>query len=347
MKFLKDIDFKNKRVLVRADFNTPLENGEILDDYRIRITIPTIEHIINQPKSKVVIISHLGRPEGKVTPEFSLRPIAKKLGELMKKEIIFIEDILSDEGDKQVRNLKDGQIALAENIRFYPEEERGDEDFAVKICHHFGFFVNEAFSVSHRPHASVSVIPKFKPSCAGLDFEKEIKELSQALKPHKRPAIAIIGGAKIETKMPIIENLASTYDAVLVGGKIAVEAKEQNLKFKKNVVLPEDYIDEALDIGPLTCEKYKKVLAAASFLVWNGAMGKFEDPRYEKGTREILDAICASDAHKIAGGGETVEYINNQEKADCFNFISSGGGSMLEFLSGEILPGIKALEDSH
>jgi phosphoglycerate kinase len=346
MKFLKDIDFKNKRVLIRTDFNAPLENGKILDDYRIRIAIPTIEYIIKQPKSKIVIISHLGRPEGKVTPEFSLRPIAKKLGELMKKEITFIEDILSEEGDRMARSLKDGQIALAENIRFYPEEELGDEKFAIKVCHHFGFFVNEAFSASHRDHASVSIIPKFKPSCAGLDFENEIKELSQALKPHKRPAIAIIGGAKIETKMPIIENLAEVYDAVLVGGKIAVEAKEKNISFKKNVVLPEDYIDETMDIGPLTREKYKKVLTAASFLIWNGAMGKFEDPRYEKGTKEILEAVCASDAHKIAGGGETVEYINLQEKANCFNFISSGGGSMLEFLSGKILPGIKALEES-
>jgi phosphoglycerate kinase len=345
MKFLKDIDFKNKRVLIRTDFNVPLENGKILDDYRIRIAIPTIEHIIKQPKSKVVMISHLGRPEGKVSPEFSLKPVAKKLGELMKKEVIFIENIMSEEGDKAVRNLKSGQIALAENIRFYPEEEMGDEKFAIKVCHHFGFFVNEAFSVSHRTHASVSVIPKFKPSCTGLDFEKEIKELSRALHPHKRPAIAIIGGAKIETKMPIIENLASVYDAVLVGGKIATEA-EGGVRFQKNVVLPDDYIDDTMDIGPLTCEKYKKVLAAASFLVWNGAMGKFEDPRYEKGTKEILEAVCASDAHKIAGGGETVEYINLQKKADCFEFISSGGGAMLEFLGGKILPGIKALEDS-
>jgi len=125
-----------------------------------------------------------------------------------------------------------------------------------------------------------------------------------------------------------------------------VEAKEQNIEFKKNVVLPNDYIDENMDIGPLTCEKYKKVLTAASFLVWNGAMGKFEDARYEKGTKEILEDICSSDAHKIAGGGETVEYINIQKKANCFNFISSGGGSMLEFLSGKILPGIEALENS-
>jgi len=346
MKHLKNIDFKNKRVLVRTDFNVPIEDGKIVDDYRIRQAIPTIEHIISQPKSKIVIISHLGRPDGKVTPEFSLRSIAEKLEELMKKEIIFIDDILSKEGDAIVRNLKDGQIALAENIRFYPEEEKGDEQFAINICHHFGFFVNEAFSASHRAHASVSEIPKFKPSCAGLDFEKEIEELSQALKPIKRPAIAIIGGAKIETKMPLIENLADTYDAVLVGGKIAVEAKQQNLEFKKNVVLPEDYTDETMDIGPATCEKYKKVLAAASFLVWNGAMGKFEDSRYEKGTKEILEAICGSDAHRIAGGGETVEYINIQKKSNCFNFISSGGGAMLEFLSGKILPGIEALEKS-
>jgi phosphoglycerate kinase len=346
MKYLKDIDFKNKRVLLRTDYNVPLENGQILDDWRIRISLPTIEHILKQDKSKIVIISHLGRPEGKSDPQFSLKPIAKKLGELLGKEIIFIKDILSEEGDGIVQSLESGQIALAENLRFWPQEEAGDEKFAIDICHHFGVFVNDAFSAAHRAHASISEIPRFKPSCAGFLMEKEISELSNALKPSKRPAIAVIGGAKIETKLPVIEFLAKNYDAVLVGGKIAVEAHEKNTKFSENVILPEDYVDETLDIGPNTLEKYRIAASSASFLVWNGPMGKFEEEKYAKGTAGILSAITSSDAYKIAGGGETLEFINKHEASGKFDFLSSGGGAMLEFLSGIELPGIKALESS-
>jgi len=239
--------------------------------------------------------------------------------------------------------LKEGGIALAENIRFYPEEEKNDEEFAVKLCHHFGVFVNDAFASSHRAHSSIVQIPRFKPSCAGFLMEKEIKELSRALKPSKRPSVAVIGGAKIETKLPVIENLAKTYDIVLVGGKVAVEAKEKSAKFSQNVVLPDDFTNGNLDIGPKTIEKYAAAVSAASFVVWNGAMGKFEEAGCAEGTEKVLNAICRADAHRIAGGGETIEFIDEQKKADCFDFISSGGGAMLEFLSGIKLPGIEAL----
>ncbi|MCX6762614.1 MAG: phosphoglycerate kinase [Candidatus Moranbacteria bacterium] len=346
MKYLKDIDFKNKRTLLRTDFNVPIENGQILDDFRIRDSLPTIEYILKRDKSKIVIISHLGRPKGKVDPQYSLEPIAKKLGELLGREIIFIKDILSKEGDEAVQSLENGQIALAENLRFYPQEESGDEKFAIDLCHHFGVYVNDAFSDSHRAHASISLVPRFKPSCAGLLMQKEIEELSKALKPSKRPAIAIIGGAKIETKMPVIENMAHAFDAVLVGGRVAVEAQEQKLKFSENVVLPEDYVDETLDIGPKTAEKYAMAIASASFLVWNGPMGKFEDEKYATGSKTVLDAICKSDTWKIGGGGETLEFINKYNMAEKFDFLSSGGGAMLEFLSGKKLPGIEALENS-
>ena len=347
MKYLRDIDFKNKRVLLRTDYNVPLENGKILDDWRMRISLPTIEHILKQDKSKIVIISHLGRPEGKIVPQFSLELVAKKMGELLGKEVTFIKDIFSKEGDRIVQSLDSGQIALAENLRFWPQEEAGDEKFAIDICHHFGVYVNDAFSASHRVHASVAKIPKFKPSCVGLLMEKEIHQLSKALVPSRRPSIAVIGGAKIETKMPAIENLAKNYDAVLVGGKIAIEARGKNLKFGENVILPEDYIDECLDIGPNTAEKYRMAISSASFLIWNGPMGKFEEEKYSNGTKTILDAIADSDAYKIAGGGETLEFIHKHEASGQFDFLSSGGGAMLEFLSGIELPGIKALEENN
>lgn len=346
MKYLKDLDFKNKRVLVRVDYNVPIKNGEIKDDFRIKLTLPTLEYILGQPRSKIVIISHLGHPNGKVAPEFSLRPVAEKLKELLKREIKFIDDIISQKGDESIRNLSDGEIALSENIRFHPEEERNDEKFAVKICHHFGVFVNDAFSASHRAHATVSQIPRWKPSCAGFLMEREIKELSKALNPPKRPAMAIIGGAKIETKLPVIENLAKVYDVVLVGGKIAVEAKEKDMSFSQNVVLPEDFAEGNFDIGPKTIEKYGRAISAAAFLVWNGPMGKFEEKEYKKGTDAVYDAIVSANAYKIAGGGESLEYIDSRNGAEKFNFISSGGGAMLFFLSGEKLPGIEALENS-
>jgi len=344
MKYLHDLDFKNKRVLVRTDFNVPVENGVVKDDFRIRLALPTLEYILKQPKSKIVVVSHLGRPDGKVAPEFSLKPVAQILAKLLKKEVKFIADIKSAEGDEIVRNLLDGEVALAENIRFYPEEEANDEKFAIDVCHHFGVFVNDAFSASHRAHATIAQIPQFKPSCAGFLMQKEVEELSKALKPPKRPSMAVIGGAKIETKLPVIENLAKIYDVVLLGGKISVEAKEKNMKFAQNVVLPEDFSEGNFDIGPKTIEKYIMAISAASFIVWNGPMGKFEEEIYRKGTDAIYEAIVSSDAWKIAGGGESVEYINSENGAEKFNFISSGGGAMLEFLSGEKLPGIEALE---
>ena len=346
MKFLKNIDFKNKRVLMRVDYNVPLENGEIKDDLRIRLTIPTINFILRQPKSKIMLISHLGRPDGKFEKEFSLEPIARRLEELLKKEIKFIKDFKSEEADAEIRNLSDGEVALGENLRFYPEEEKNDERFAIDLCHHFGVFVNDAFSASHRAHASVAQIPRFKPSCAGLLLEKEIAELGKALSPSRRPALAIIGGAKIETKLPVIENLAKSYDAVLVGGKIAVEVKEKQIVFPSNVVVAEDFAQNDFDIGPKTIDKYKLAISAASFLVWNGPMGKFEEEKYKSGTKAIYDAVVEADAYKIAGGGETIEFINLEKGSEKFDFISSGGGAMLEFLSGIILPGIEALENS-
>ena len=288
----------------------------------------------------------MGRPGGKVDLQYSLEAAARKLSELLEKEVIFIKDILSKEGDEAIQSLEDGQIALAENLRFWPQEEAGDEKFAIDLCHHFGVFVNDAFSDSHRAHASIAQIPRFKPSCAGLLMEKEIQELTKALKPSKRPAIAVIGGAKIETKMPVIENMAENYDAILIGGRIAVEAQGQKLKFSENVIFPEDYIDETFDIGSKTAEKYKMAITSASFLVWNGPMGKFEEEKYANGTKIVLDAISGSDAWKIAGGGETLEFIHEYGAAEKFDFLSSGGGAMLEFLSGKKLPGIEALENN-
>jgi len=346
MKYLKDIDFKNKRVLVRADFNVPLKNGAVQDDSRIRATLPTIEFILKQPKSKIILLSHLGRPDGKISLEFSLKPVAQKLEELLKRKIIFIGNLVSEEGDEIVRNLSDGEVALAENIRFYPEEEANDEKFAVAVCHHCGVFVNDAFAVSHRHNASLARIPRFKPSCAGFLMQKEIEELTKALNPARSPSMAIIGGAKIETKLPVIENMAKIYDVVLLGGKISVEAKGKGMKFPPNVVLPDDFSEGNFDIGPKTIEKYKLAISAASFIVWNGPMGKFEEEKFRKGTDEIYDAIAKADAWKIAGGGESIEYINSKNGAEIFNFVSSGGGAMLEFLSGKKLPGIEALENS-
>ncbi len=346
MKFLKDLDFKNKRVLLRTDYNVPMKSGLIIDDQRIRASIETINYILSKPKSRIVIVSHLGRPDGKRVREMSLRPITDVLSKHLKREVTFIEGVIEPEYQKIIRSIPEGSVALLENIRFYPQEELNDEDFAIELCRNFGIYVNDAFSVCHRAHASVVGPPKFKPSCIGINLEKEIYILSQALSPKKRPAVAIVGGVKVETKLPLIQNLSKIYDVVLIGGTLGIEAQKKGFEFDQNVIVPEDYLGNMLDIGPVTMEKYDKIIRAGSFIIWNGAMGKFEETQFARGTETIMKAIVEADAVKIAGGGETVEAINQYNLQDKFDFISTGGAAMLDFLAGKVLPGIKALEES-
>lgn len=323
MKTLRDFEVKNKRVLVRADFNVPLsDQGEILDDFRIKQTLPTIEYLIKEG-AEVILMSHLGRPEGKVNEAFSLKPIAKKLEELL--------------GQK---------ITLLENLRFDPGEENNDEGFAKKLAAMGDIYINDAFGACHRAHASIVGIPKFLPSGAGLLLEKEIQVLSSLMKNPKKPLVAIMGGAKVETKVKLIDKISKIADAVLIGGLVQKELKDKNIKLKypQKIVGPVDEAGEGKDIGPKTVDLFKKRISQARTIFFNGALGMIEQKEFSYGTEEILKAMAQSKAFTVVGGGDMTQVINKLGLSGRFSHISTGGGAMLEFLSGEKLPGLEALK---
>ncbi len=351
MKTIRDIDFKGKKVLIRTDYNVPLKDGIILEEQRIVASLRTLEEILSQRPAAILIISHLGKPEGKPNLEFSLLPVAQKLEELIGFQVELLDDYRKmQQYCKNYKNEVD-KICLLENVRFWPEEEAGDESFAKEIARYFDVFVNDAFSVSHRDHASVTKMPQFIPEKAiGILFEEELTNLSKIKDNPAHPAVAIIGGAKIQTKLPIIEFLSKKYDFVLVGGMIANEVLDERLDLGKNVLLPVDFgpkgrETERVDIGQKTIQLFYYKIQDAQTIVWNGPLGKFEEEDCAQGTQRIIEAIRLNQiAHKVVGGGETIEALNIYGDLSIFNYVSMSGGAMLEFLSGKELPGITALK---
>lgn len=378
MKSLRYANVKNKIVLLRTDFNVPLKNGKITDKKRIKESLPTIKYLLKK-RAKIIIVSHLGRPDGKIVSELMLDPIAKELQKLIGKKVAklnFKDDIKNELGKKS--------IVLLENIRFYPEEEKNNLDFAKKLSELADIYVNDAFGASHRVHASIVGIKKFLPSYYGFLVEKEIKMLSQLLKNPKRPFVVILGGAKVSDKIKTIENLAKIADTVLIGGamaftflkakgfevgkslferdKIAVAKKLVN-KYGEKIVLPEDIIIASapdqyegvdivcseeipkgmmgLDIGKQTINFYKFVLKDAKTIFWNGPLGMAEIKPFDKGTKEIAEFTSKLKAVKIIGGGDTASIINKLKLSNKFTYISTGGGASLEFLEGRGLIGLK------
>jgi len=343
IKKIQDADLANKKVLLRVDFNVAVENGKAKEGFKIAAAKETLEYLLEK-KCKVALVSHFGRPEGKVNPEFSLKQIENDIKNILAKEVFFIDDCISNEIGNKLEVLEENEVLLLENVRFYPGEEKNDADFAQKLSANFEIFINDAFSVSHRDQASVTGITKFLPSFAGFRLQKEIEEMEKIKNNFEKPAVAIIGGAKIETKLPVIKFFEEKYDHVLVGGKIANEALDQKIEFSGKVILPSDFIDDKLDIGPKTSEKFKEIIKSAKTIVWNGPVGKFEEKKYAVGTNEILKAILESQAYVVVGGGETLEVLEKNNALDKISFVSTGGGAMLDYLSGNEMPGIKALE---
>jgi len=232
-----------------------------------------------------------------------------------------------------------------ENLRFHKEEEENDENFARKLASLGDIFINDAFGASHRPHASIVGIPKFLPSAAGLLLEKEIKTLNGLLENPQRPLVAIIGGAKVEDKVKVIDKISELSESILIGGLINKEIKEKNISFKypRKIISPLDEI-EGKDIGPKTIELFKREILRAKTIFWNGPLGKIEEEQFQNGSKKIANYIIESRAFSVVGGGETVEFLNKINLAEKFSHLSTGGGAILEFLSGEKLPGIAALE---
>jgi len=344
MKTLKEFKLKNKRVLVRCDFNVPLDQrrGIILDDFRIKETIPTIEYLTKKG-AKIILMTHLGRPEGRVVESLRLTPIQDRLMEYLDLSVTKTQDCIGKEVEDWTNEMQSGEILLLENLRFHKEEEENDENFAKELSRLGNIYINDAFGASHRAHASIVGIPKYLPSGAGFLLEKEIKVLSKIIENPEKPLIAIFGGREGDYKA--MNKISEKADWILIGGLIQkeMEMKKQNLKYPEKIIKPIDAIDGE-DVGPKTIDLFKEKISQAKTIFWNGPLGKIEEKRFLKGTEEIAKAIIKSGAFSVVGGGETVEFINKIGLIDKFNHISTGGGAMLEFLSGEKLPGIESLK---
>jgi len=342
---IQESGISDKKVLVRADFNVAVKNGTVKAAFKIKACQETVEYLL-QKNCQVAVCSHLGRPKGEVNPEFSLGQIKDDIEKILGHKINFVDDCIGEKVSVGIKNLPVGEILLLENVRFYPGEEGNDLEFSRKLAENFDVFVNDAFSVCHRDQSSVTGVARVLPSYAGLWLQKEIYEMARVKNHFERPAVAIIGGAKIETKLPVIQAFEKIYDYVLVGGKIANEAIDQKITFGEKVLLPTDFVDERLDIGPETIERYSAIIKTAKTIVWNGPMGKFEEEQFAVGTKKILEAILASPAFVLMGGGETLEILEGNPDMGKIGFVSTGGGAMLEYLGGNSMPGIEVLSVS-
>ncbi|MCC6741603.1 MAG: phosphoglycerate kinase [Planctomycetia bacterium] len=378
---LSRLDVASKRVLMRVDFNVPQDDhGAITDDTRVRASLPAITEVIRRG-GRLVLCSHLGRPKGKKDPKYTLAPVAKRLAELLDRPVVFVSDCVGPEAEKVTGALKDGEVALLENVRFYAEEEKNDAGFAQKLAKMGEVFVNDAFGTAHRAHASTVGVTKFLKSAAGPLMEKELRALGGLLENPKRPFVAILGGAKVSDKIKVIENLSKICDRILIGGGMAytfLKAKglpigrsifeADTLEVAKRltspkILLPEDHVVAAefkadspasvvtnipddrmgLDIGPATVSTYLGILKGAATVVWNGPVGVFEMPAFAKGTRAIADCLANSKATTVIGGGDTAAAVTDFGLEARMTHVSTGGGASLEFLEGQELPGVAAL----
>lgn len=385
---IHDLDLQGKRVFVRVDFNVPIKDSKVTDDLRIREALPTIRYGIEQGAT-LILASHLGRPKGKAKPEFSLAPVAERLSALLAKKVFFAKDCVGPEVEKVVKTAGPGDVVLLENLRFHPEEEANDADFAKQLAALTPVYVNDAFGSAHRAHASTEGITHFvKQAAAGLLMEKELRYLGDALESPRRPFVAILGGAKISDKIEVIENLLGKVDHLLIGGammftflksqgknigKSLCEEDKLNLarelleRAQSRISLPKDAVaaagieDEAsahvvpsgdipegqmgLDIGPATVAEYSAIIRPAKTIVWNGPMGVFEKDAFASGTINIAKAVADSQSVSIIGGGDSAAAVAKAGLADKITHISTGGGASLEFLAGQTLPGVAALNE--
>jgi phosphoglycerate kinase len=383
---VRDLDLKNKRVFIRVDFNVPLAPGgqEIASDKRIKSSLPTIRYVLEQGAG-VILASHLGRPKGKPNPEMSLKPVAKRLEELLGRPVKMAPDCIGPE--VEAMKPAPGEILLLENLRFHAEEEKNDPEFSKKLAALCDVYVNDAFGSAHRAHAStVGMIAYVPQAAAGLLMEQELKYLIIATRNPPRPCVAILGGAKVSDKIEVIANLGKVVDKLLIGGAMAytflksqgepvgkslVEDDKLDLarnliaELKDKLVLPVDHVvvseikenadsqvvdtipDDKIgvDIGPLTVDRYSHVIRTAKTVIWNGPMGVFEKKPFDRGTVALAKAVAVSGATSIVGGGDSEKAVKSAGVADQISHISTGGGASLEFLAGIELPGVAALTE--
>jgi len=391
-KTIRDIDVKGKKVIARCDFNVPMQEGRITDDTRIRAALPTIEYLLEHDAA-LILMSHMGRPKGEPKMEFTLAPVAERLSEYLKKEVKFKSSptVVDDEVKKMAEELKPGEVMLLENVRFRKEETENDPAFAKELASLAEVFVQEAFGTAHRAHASTAGIADYLPAVSGFLIEKEVKFLGSAVEDPKRPFVAIMGGAKVGDKIPVIRNLISRVDTLIIGGgmaytfykamgleigtsildadntELAGELMKQAEEAGVKMLLPVDVVCAAafendaetvtvdrgkmpadmmgMDIGPKSAELFAEEIGKAATVVWNGPMGVFEMPNFAEGTKKVAEALAASDAITVIGGGDSAAAVEQFGLADKMTHISTGGGASLEFLEGKTLPGIAVIQD--
>ena len=347
---VSDVKLRGQTVLVRVDYNVPLKDGKVTDDLRIRASFPTLDLLAKKGARRIVLISHLGRPEGKKVPELSLKPVANKLKELLpEKKVFFVDDVSGPDVEEAVEGLPVGGILLLENLRFFPGEEKDSAEFAKEIVDatHADLFVQDGFAVVHRAHASTDAITKELPSVAGLLLEKEVTSLTKLSESPSHPFTVVIGGAKVEDKQPLIDKFAHLADQIVVGGKIAADGYQTALK---NVYVVEDFLDASKqDAGPISTAKIVDFVGNAKTVLWNGLLGVAEDPKYAASSTTL--ATTLGEREKLTSvicGGDTSGFVENLVKKHpelSFSLISTGGGAALDLLCGEPMPGIEALDD--
>ena len=350
MKTVRDINIKNKIVLVRVDYNVPIANGEVTSDLRIRASLPTLEYLREKGAKKIILISHLGRPEGR-DKSLSLAPVAKILNDLIG-NVSFVDDVSGPDVEAAVDKLKNGGILLLENLRFFSGEEANSASFIGEIIDSTGaeIYVQDGFAVVHRAHASTDAVKEHLPVYAGLLVEREISNLEKVISKPEKPFVMIIGGAKVEDKQPLIDKFAEVADTIVVGGKIAADGYTS--KFK-NVYVAEDFDEDGegnkLDTGPLSMTKIASYITDAKTVVWNGLLGKAEDPAYATASTITAEMMGEkTDAVTVVCGGDTAGFVENlmsEHEGLEYSLVSTGGGASLEFLLGNKLPGIEAIEE--
>jgi phosphoglycerate kinase len=389
---LDALDTRGKRVLLRADLNVPLKDGVVTDATRIERLAPTIEALAGNG-ARVVVMSHFGRPKGGPDPAFSLRPLVEPLARAIGRPVAFAPDCIGAPAERVVAALRPGEVALLENLRFHPGEEANDPGFAQALARLGDAYVDDAFSAAHRAHASIAALPHLLPAAAGLLMQAELEALAAALEHPQRPVLALIGGAKVSTKLDLLRFIIGKVDVLAIGGAMAntllfaqgvdvarslcerdMGPEAQRLlalagERRCRVILPEDAvvapalkpspetrivaIDQVpadgmiLDIGPRTIARIVSALADAKTLVWNGPLGAFETPPFERGTTAVAREAAARTREgkllSVAGGGDTVAALAKAGVADALSYVSTAGGAFLEWLEGRELPGVAAL----
>ena len=395
MLTMTSYEFADKKALVRVDLNVPQDaNGKVTDDSRARAIVPTIHKILSDGGS-AILMSHLGRPKGKVDPAMSLKPVAEHLATLLEKPVLFATDCIGPDAKAKAAALKPGEVLVLENLRFHPEEEAGDDEFSKSLSQLGDVYVNDAFGTAHRAHASTTVVAKYFPEAKlfGHLMQTEIDSVGKVLGNPQRPLTAIIGGSKVSSKIEVLENLIAKCDEVVIGGGMAFTfikaqggqvgtslVEDDQLETAKAILasamdkgvqlhLPTDavvadaFAENAntdvcaanaipdgwmgLDIGPETSKAFATVVKRSRTILWNGPMGVFEMKPFQKGTIAIAEAVADATAYgafSLVGGGDSVAAVNQFGLADKISYVSTGGGAMLEYLEGKVLPGIAAVQ---